>query len=133
VIFLSGTRTEPFDRVGGLLIGADDYVVKPFFDDELLARVQRLLARSAVGSEAASDRCVAAGLTEREQRVLQLLAEGLTQRAIAAELHISGKTVAAHIQRILAKLDVHSRAEAIAYAYRNALVEVEMPLPAGAA
>lgn len=133
VIFLSGTRTEPFDRVGGLLIGADDYIVKPFFADELLARVQRLLARSVVGSEAASDRCVAAGLTEREQRVLQLLAEGLTQRAIAAELHISGKTVAAHIQRILAKLDVHSRAEAVAYAYRNALVEVETPLPAGAA
>ena len=76
---------------------------------------------------------MAVGLTEREQRVLQLLAGGLTQRAIAAELHISGKTVAAHIQRILAKLDVHSRAEAVAYAYRNALVEVETPLPAGAA
>jgi DNA-binding NarL/FixJ family response regulator len=133
VIFLSGTRTEPFDRVGGLLIGADDYIVKPFFADELIARIQRLLARSGVGSEAANDRCVAVGLTEREQRVLQLLAGGLTLHAIAAELHISGKTVAAHIQRILAKLDVHSRAEAVAYAYRNALVEVETPLPAGAA
>jgi DNA-binding NarL/FixJ family response regulator len=132
VIFLSGTRTEPFDRVGGLLIGADDYIVKPFFADELIARIQRLLARSGVGSEAANDRCVAAGLTQREQRVLQLLAAGLTQRAIAAELHISGKTVAAHIQRILAKLNVHSRAEAVAYAYRNALVEVETQLPAGA-
>jgi DNA-binding NarL/FixJ family response regulator len=42
-----------------------------------------------------------------------------------AELHISSKTVAAHIQRVLNKLDVHSRAEAVAYAYRNALVEVE--------
>jgi DNA-binding NarL/FixJ family response regulator len=133
VIFLSGTRTEPFDRVGGLLIGADDYIVKPFFAEELLARIQRLLARSVVGSDAVNDRCVAVGLTEREQRVLQLLAGGLSQRAIAAELHISGKTVAAHIQRILAKLDVHSRAEAVAYAYRNALVEVETPLPAGAA
>ena len=132
VIFLSGTRTERFDRVGGLLIGADDYMVKPFFADELIARIQRLLARSVVGSEAANDKCVAMGLTQREQRVLQLLAGGLTQHAIAAELHISGKTVAAHIQRILVKLGVHSRAEAVAYAYRNALVEVETQLTAGA-
>ena len=132
VIFLSGTRTERFDRVGGLLIGADDYMVKPFFADELIARIQRLLARSVVGSEAANDKCVAMGLTQREQRVLQLLAGGLTQHVIAAELHISGKTVAAHIQNILVKLGVHSRAEAVAYAYRNALVEVETRLPAGA-
>jgi DNA-binding NarL/FixJ family response regulator len=133
VIFVSGTRTEPYDRAGGLMIGADDYIVKPFFPDELIARVQRLLARSVVESEGANQRCVAAGLTQREQQVLQLLARGLTQHAIAAELHISGKTVAAHIQRILVKLDVHSRAEAVAYAYRDGLVEVERQLPAGAA
>jgi DNA-binding NarL/FixJ family response regulator len=60
-------------------------------------------------------------------------AAGLTQHAITDELHISAKTVAAHIQRIPVKLDVHSRAEAVAYAYRNALVEIETELPAGAA
>src|SRR5262245_54711199 len=41
-IFLSGARAEPSDRVTGLLLGADDYMVKPFNPDELLARVRRL-------------------------------------------------------------------------------------------
>ena len=36
IMFVSGTRAEAYDRVGGLLIGADDYVVKPFDPDELL-------------------------------------------------------------------------------------------------
>src|SRR5688500_1497447 len=43
VLFVSGVRTESFDRVAGLLIGADDYLGKPFAADELLARVRRLL------------------------------------------------------------------------------------------
>jgi DNA-binding NarL/FixJ family response regulator len=124
VIFVSGARTEPFDRTGGLLLGADDYVVKPFFSDELLARVQRLLVRSRELQET-NDGFLGADLTEREQQVLQLLAQGSNQHAIAAELHISSNTVAAHIQRVLTKLDVRSRAEAVAYAYRHALVEVE--------
>src|SRR5262249_7964428 len=39
IIFVSGTRTEPIDRVAGLLIGGDDFIVKPFDCDELVARV----------------------------------------------------------------------------------------------
>jgi DNA-binding NarL/FixJ family response regulator len=62
-------------------------------------------------------------LTERERQVLQLLAKGLTQTAIAAELYISPKTVGTHIQRILTKLGVHSRAEAVASAFRLRLVD----------
>ena len=45
IIFVSGDRTEPLDRVAGLLIGADDYIVKPFDPDELIARVSRILDR----------------------------------------------------------------------------------------
>ena len=45
IIFLSGERTESFDRVAGLLIGADDYLTKPFDSDELIARVSRMLDR----------------------------------------------------------------------------------------
>jgi len=131
VIFVSGTRTEPYDRAGGLLIGADDYVVKPFFPDELIARVQRLLERSQIDRTPTDDARELAGLTEREAQVLQLLAVGSAQEAIAAELHVSSKTVASHIQRILTKLDVHSRAEAVAYAYRNGLVEVGERVSAG--
>jgi DNA-binding response OmpR family regulator len=40
VIFLSGTRTESYDRVAGLLMGADDYVTKPSAPDEVLARLR---------------------------------------------------------------------------------------------
>jgi DNA-binding NarL/FixJ family response regulator len=55
---------------------------------------------------------------------LTLLAEGLGSRAIATDLVISTKTVASHVQRILAKLGAHSRAEAIAIAYRDGLVTI---------
>ena len=41
-MFVSGERVEPFDRVAGLQLGADDYLVKPFAPDELIARVPRL-------------------------------------------------------------------------------------------
>jgi DNA-binding NarL/FixJ family response regulator len=117
IILLSAERTEPSDRVAGLLIGADDYLAKPFDPDELLARARRLLARSSPASGAED-----APLTGREAQVLQLLADGLSQDGIAKELFISSKTVSTHIQRILTKLDVHSRTEAVALAYRQGLV-----------
>jgi DNA-binding NarL/FixJ family response regulator len=55
--------------------------------------------------------------------VLKLLADGLGQKKIAQALFITPKTVATHIQRILTKLDVHSRAEAVAYAHRSRIFE----------
>jgi DNA-binding NarL/FixJ family response regulator len=118
IVFISGTRTEQLDRVGGLLIGADDYVVKPFEPDELLARVRRLLARASIRPAARA----AEELTSREQEILRLLAAGLDQAAIASLLVISPKTVATHIQRILGKLGVRSRAQAVAFAHQHGLV-----------
>lgn len=120
LMFVSGERTESFDRVAGLTIGADDYLTKPFEADELLARLRCLLRR--FGGAAAS----ASPLTHREQEVLGMLADGLDQAEIARRLVISPKTVGTHIERILAKLDAHSRAQAVAIAYRLQLV----PLPA---
>jgi DNA-binding NarL/FixJ family response regulator len=61
-------------------------------------------------------------LTPRELEVLKLLASGQGQKKIAQALFITPKTVATHIQRILTKLDLHSRAEAVAYAHRNDLL-----------
>jgi two-component system nitrate/nitrite response regulator NarL len=119
IIFVSGERTEPLDRAAGLLVGGDDYVVKPTYPDELLARARRLISRSRPARNHAPGE---ASLTARELEVLRLLADGLRAKQIAHELVISPKTVASHIERVLAKLGVHSRAEAIALAYREGLV-----------
>ena len=64
----------------------------------------------------------AGGLTSREVEVLRLIARGLTNRAIAEELHISEKTVARHVSNIFLKLDLSSRSAATAYAYQHDLV-----------
>jgi len=121
LVFLSATRVEPLDRIAGLLIGADDYVVKPFEPGELLARVRSLLRRRRNGDhgEQPGGRPDLDSLTPREREVLDLLARGRSQDEIAHELFISPKTVATHIQRVLAKLDVHSRAQAVALALRH--------------
>jgi DNA-binding NarL/FixJ family response regulator len=122
IIFLSGSRTEPLDRAAGLLIGGDDYIVKPADPSELLARVRRPLVRAG-GSNAARRSATGPSLSRREQQVLELLADGALPGQIAVELAISPKTVASHIQRVLSKMNVHSRAQAIAVAYRDGLVE----------
>jgi DNA-binding NarL/FixJ family response regulator len=121
IVFTSAERVETLDRVAGLIIGADDYIIKPPALDELLARV-RLLLRSTRGPSPSADPQQAYGLTARELEVLTLLAEGFTPGRVAAELVISSSTVATHIQRILTKLNVHTRGEAIAFAYRRGLV-----------
>jgi DNA-binding NarL/FixJ family response regulator len=118
VLFVSGSRTESFDRVAGLLIGADDYLTKPVAPDELLARLRTLVARAAKHAGGGTG-----ALTRREREVLQLLSLGLPQHAIATRLYISPKTVATHIEHIFRKLGVHSRAEAVAVAFRERLVD----------
>lgn len=62
------------------------------------------------------------GLTEREWDVLRLLAEGHSDREIAAALFISPKTAGAHVSRLLAKLGVPSRAAAVAHVHRHDLI-----------
>jgi DNA-binding CsgD family transcriptional regulator len=64
----------------------------------------------------------AGGLSTRESEVLVLLASGKTNRAIAAELILSEKTVARHVSNIFTKLDLASRAEATAYVYKHGLL-----------
>jgi DNA-binding NarL/FixJ family response regulator len=119
IVFVSGSRTESYDRVAGLLVGADDYVVKPYAPDELLTRVRNLVRRSRPLTPAVSAR-----LTKRERQVLQLLADGLRQDEIATRLFISRKTVGTHVANILRKLGVQSQTQAVALAFREELVDV---------
>ena len=118
VVIVTGDRTEPFDRAAGILLGADDYMVKPVDAGELVARVWRLAGRSDGPHQSQSRR--PSGkldvLSARERQVLDLLAGGSNQAEIAEALFISSKTVATHIQSVLTKLDVRSRTEAVVLA-----------------
>jgi DNA-binding NarL/FixJ family response regulator len=129
VILTSAVRNTPLDRAAGLLLGADDYLVKPIDPAELVARVRRSLRRSGVlapngngNGNGNGRRHADARLSPRELQILELLAGGQSQKQIAAELVISPKTVGTHIQHVLAKLGVHSRAQAVARAYHDGLV-----------
>jgi DNA-binding NarL/FixJ family response regulator len=106
--------------------------------DECAAGLELEAARSAFGKlEAAQDLAQverlgetpaepagAGGLTPRELQVVRLVAAGATNRAIAARLRISEKTVARHLSNIFVKLEVPSRAAATAYAYEHRLVQL---------
>lgn len=63
-------------------------------------------------------------LTDRELEVLELVAQGLTNRDIATELYISENTVKNHVRNILEKLHLHSRMEAVVYAVREKLLDI---------
>src|SRR5262249_58488653 len=129
VILVSGKRTAALDRVAGLMLGADDYILKPVDPGELLARVRRSLRRFGAESRSNGNGHVEGDvvrLSPREREILILLSDGRTQKQIAATLVISPKTVATHIQHLLTKLGVNSRAQAVAAAYRSGLVGVDV-------
>jgi DNA-binding NarL/FixJ family response regulator len=94
---------------------------------EALARRARLRLSVAApaedaGAGADADPGADLGLTPREREVLALLAGGATNREIGEALFMAEKTASVHVSRILAKLDVRSRTEAAAVAYRLGLV-----------
>ena len=124
IVFVSGERREArrsrrraadrrrrLSRQAGRCRRADREAPPPDREDGRLTR-------TAVPAPPAFAR-----LTTRESEVLRLLAHGLDQGSIARELAISPATVGTHIQRILTKLDVHSRTQAVALAYREKLVD----------
>lgn len=105
--------------------GARGYVLKGAGQEELLAAIRAVAAGGAVFGAAVAGRMLAAldrpgpttpqfpELTEREAQVLTLMAEGRDNRAIAAELGVSAKTVANHVSHVLTKLQARDRVEAV--------------------
>lgn len=87
---------------------------------EQLGAAPDLARINALATSAPPDR--PHGLTPRELQVLRLVATGKTNKAVAAELFVSEKTVDRHVSNIFNKLDVPSRSAATAFAYENELV-----------
>jgi two-component system response regulator NreC len=119
--------------------GASGYVPKSAAPEELMiairavakgevylhSSVAQLLLRDYMHSGMDEEEETSAQLTEREQEVLTLLAEGLVNREIGEQLGISPRTVARHRENIMRKLGLHSRTELVKYAIRIGLIALE--------
>ena len=87
-------------------------------DPAVAERALRRLRAAAAGERSSEERLLAS-LTEQERRILPLIAEGKTNREIAAELYLSDKTVKNYVSSILSKLGVTRRSQAAAFAARQ--------------
>jgi two-component system NarL family response regulator len=85
----------------------------------------KLVSEFAAISKRADERAMRPALTPRELEVLRFAADGLTNRQIGRRLGISENTVKNHIRNILEKLHLHSRMEAVLYAVREELIDLE--------
>jgi len=125
----------------GLRAGASGFLLKDAPPAELLAAIRTVAAGDAVLAASATRRLIdqfasllpdprrqhdrdalLSKLTERERTVFGQLAAGQSNREIASELHLSEGTVKVHVGRILAKLDLRDRVQAVVLAYESGLI-----------
>jgi DNA-binding NarL/FixJ family response regulator len=140
VRILTLTVHESEDYVAQLLAaGASGYIIKRAGGDELIGAIRAVQQGEAflhpsIAKVVIQDyvRRLQAGeglsaqevLTDREREVLQLIAEGYTNREIADLLHLSIKTVQNHRSNIMRKLDLHDRGELIKYAIQQGIIHL---------
>ncbi|MFI0898515.1 response regulator [Streptomyces sp. NPDC020983] len=98
-----------------------DAVVAPSVTRRLITRYIRTAPAPGPGADRPSA-AVLATLTEREREVLALIARGLSNTELAAHLNVTEGTVKTHVSRILAKLSLRDRVQAVVYAYESGLV-----------
>ncbi len=123
---------------GALKAGASGFLLKDVPRDQLIAGVRAVAAGDGLIAPTATRRLIerfaqlpAPGdgdthldqLSNRERQVLVLLARGLSNAEIAAELFLSIATVKTHVANILLKLDLRDRVQAVVYAYETGLVQ----------
>ncbi|HWC80222.1 MAG TPA: response regulator transcription factor [Pseudonocardiaceae bacterium] len=109
--------TQPAELVSSLrAVASGDAVVSPSVTRRLLSRFL-----GAAGGEL-RDAGVLDALTEREREVLVLIAKGLSNTELAGKLYLSEATVKTHVGRILAKLGLRDRVQAVVLAYETGLV-----------
>jgi DNA-binding NarL/FixJ family response regulator len=97
-------------------VASGEALLAPVVTRRLITRFLRVPPPSAAEARATGK------LTERELEVLRLVARGLSNAELAARLHLSDATVKTHVSRVLAKLDLRDRVQAVVYAYEHGLV-----------
>lgn len=137
VLILTMHENEEYIRQA-LASGAMGFILKDAGADELVAAIRTVQRGEAVLSPAITRLVIedylrwgdlqphdsSNGLTPREREILQLIAEGYSNKAIGEILCISVKTVQAHRTNLMAKLDLHDRSDLIKYAIRKKIIEV---------
>jgi len=126
---------DPETVLEAIASGFHGYLVKAMLVPRLVSAIQAVLdgqvvmsqelAQAASGARSPEDlhiELLAGQLTVREREVLTMLGDGLSGREIARNLYVSHHTVRSHCQNILAKLQVHSRLEAVAFATRYGIL-----------
>jgi DNA-binding NarL/FixJ family response regulator len=103
---------------GALAAGASGFLLKRTRPEELIAGIQTVAEGDALLSPA---------VTPREREVLELVARGLSNREIAAELVVEESTVKTHVRRVLMKLRLRDRVQAVIAAYESGLVRPGSP------
>ncbi len=98
------------------VVAAGDALLAPGVTRRLIAEFARL------GAPRSASRKNLDGLTERETEVLALVARGMSNAEIAAHLVVSEQTIKTHVSRVLMKLALRDRAQAVVFAYENGLV-----------
>ncbi|MGW0533858.1 response regulator [Streptomyces sp. NPDC003032] len=115
------TAEHLFDAVR--VVAAGESLLAPTVTRRLIAEFARIRpARSARSARSARPTPGLDALTPRETEVLLLIAEGLSNPEIAARLHVSEETVKTHVSRVLGKLGLRDRTQAVVAAYESGLV-----------
>jgi len=104
-------------------VASGDAVVSPRITRRMLELFGERLPAPAEEQTAGPDDAALAGLTAREREVLELVAEGLSNGEIAERLVVSEATVKTHVGKVLAKLDLRDRVQAVIFAYESGLVQ----------
>jgi len=123
ILMLSMHSEETLVRQA-MAAGARGYILKNALDLDLAAAVKRVAAGETVIDPAVAHPATGTRnrLTARELEVLQLICDGLSNRAIAVKLNLSANTIAVHRANIMNALGVHKTAELVVYAIQNGLV-----------
>jgi RNA polymerase sigma factor (sigma-70 family) len=121
IIFLTGHPDIP-TTVRTIKAGADDFLTKPVTSNDLLRAIERAFARHEVarGLKSKLDvvRAHITALTPRERQVFELVIRGKTNKQVANALGSTERTVKAHRQRVMEKMQVQSLAELVSLAER---------------